>query len=286
MAVRDEQLYLHSYLIIIMDILTHTISGLAAGTVVAGVSKKSTPKQLGIIAISGFGGAFPDIDALSLWSKFDVTIGRFFHLSHPGDMIYSGKFWYSHHGFFHSLFAALMIAAVIWTLGYLLHARFRKLNFKDFIKSGGAQKLLLIGFIAGYMMHLLGDIPTPASTWEGIRLFWPFKAYIGGTGQIWWWNNYDIFLITCGVFAVNTAFLFIERFLRSNLNKIIAGVFAAGFVLSFIQINTRNHDFAYSGHTTRYQELEAASKEQQKEILGDRLYNVMEKFDKNLPVHF
>ncbi len=269
-----------------MDILTHTISGLAAGTVVAGFSKKSIPKQLGIVAVSGFGGALPDIDAVSLWSGFDATIGRLFHLSHSGGDIYSGKLWYSHHGLFHSLFAALLLAAVIGAVGYLIHSRFKGLNFRDFIKSYGARKFILIGFIAGYAMHLLGDIPTPASTWGGIRLFWPFKAYVGGTGQIWWWNNYDIFLIACAVLAVNTALLVTGRFVRFSLNKIIAGVFAAGMILSTVQICTREYDFAYSGHTARYQELEAASKQQQKDILGERLYNAMEKFDEKLPFYF
>ena len=259
---------------------------MAAGSVVAGFSGKSVPKKLGIIAASAVGGALPDIDAVSLWSKFDATIGKLFHLSNPGSVIYSGKFWYSHHGFFHSLFAVLLIAAVIGAVGYLISARFRGLNFKDFIKSYTAQRFVLIGFAAGYVMHLLGDIPTPASTWGGVRLFWPFGAYVGGTGQIWWWNNYDIFLISCTVFAVNMILLFTDRFVRLNLDRIIAGVFAAGVLLSIVQISTRDCDFAYTGHTAGYQELEAASKEQQKEILGERLYNAMEKFDEKLPVHF
>lgn len=269
-----------------MDILTHIISGLAAGTVVAGVSRRGFKQKAAIVAISGLGGALPDIDAASLWSGFDATIGQLFHLPFPGSDIYSGKLWYSHHGFFHSLAAALLFAAMIGAIAYVLHTPFKRICFRDFFKSYGVQRFLLTGFLAGYMMHLLGDIPTPASTWGGIRLFYPFGQYIGGTGQIWWWNNYDIFLIACGVFAVNAALLSANLRVYPHLNKAIAVIFALGLTLSIVQINTRDIDFAYTGHTSRYQEFEIASKAQQKKILGDRLYRTMEKFDDRLPVYF
>jgi hypothetical protein len=38
-----------------MDILTHAISGLAVGTVIAGISQKRTVENLKIIGFSGFG---------------------------------------------------------------------------------------------------------------------------------------------------------------------------------------------------------------------------------------
>lgn len=49
-------------------------------------------------------------------------------------------------------------------------------------------------FLAG-TFHLLEDMPTPDNIWGGVRIFFPFEVYIGGWNYIWWWNNYDLFLI-------------------------------------------------------------------------------------------
>ena len=45
------------------------------------------------------------------------------------------------------------------------------------------------------------------TVWNGVNFFWPSKYYIGGTGDIWWWNNYDIFLIVLSVVLTNTVIL-------------------------------------------------------------------------------
>ena len=83
-----------------MDLLTHTLTGLAAGTVVASFAK-TKKQQWGIVLISMLGGALPDFDAISLWWDFDNTIGAFFNLSESGHDIYYGKHAYSHHGALH-----------------------------------------------------------------------------------------------------------------------------------------------------------------------------------------
>lgn len=259
-----------------MDILTHTLSGLAAGTVVAAFSKRGLAGKAGIVAAAGIGGALPDLDAISLWSKFDATIGHLFHLSHPGAVIYSEKFWYSHHGFFHSLFAALLLAVVAAGIGRLIRGR----------AGIGIGKPVLIGFVCGFVIHLLGDMPTPASDWSGVRLFWPLKTYVGGTGDIWWWNNYDLFLIAAGALAVGVVGLSVGHFVRFGAKYLIAAAFALGCVCTLVQIGSRDDDYAYTGSTERYAQFEAASKAQQKKILGDRLYGVMGKLDNRLPVHF
>ncbi|WP_295935889.1 metal-dependent hydrolase [uncultured Alistipes sp.] len=265
-----------------MDILTHTLSGLAVGTVVAGFSKKGVVGKTAIITAAGIGGALPDVDAVSLWSGFDATIGRFFHLSHPGSVIYSGKFWYSHHGFFHSLFAAVLFAAVAAVIGYLISGR-RSGGFRSYVT---AQWAVLTGFVSGFVFHLLEDMPTPASVWGGVRFLWPSDSYIGGTGDIWWWNNYDLFLIAVGVFLIGVLLLLAKRFIRFGVKYIIATIFLLGCGLGLVQINSRDCDYAYTGHTGRYQEFEAASKKQQREILGDNLYGAMEWLDRKLPIHF
>lgn len=96
-----------------MDILTHIFSGVAAGTAVSSFSRKGFGNKLAIISLAGFGGALPDFDVISLWSKFDGTIGALFRLKHTGQEIYSSRFWYSHHGFFHSLSAGILFTLII-----------------------------------------------------------------------------------------------------------------------------------------------------------------------------
>ena len=269
-----------------MDILTHTLSGLATGTVIAGFSRERLKSKLYIIATGGIAGALPDLDAISLWSGFDATFGRLFNLEHTGREIYSGKFWYSHHAFMHSIAAAMIISALIGTVNYLLKEKFRKPIFRRLIKSIRNNRLLHISFISGYLVHLFEDMPTPASSWGGVNLFWPSRTYVGGVGDIWWWNNYDIFLIVLGVLVINLILLSI-RFTRKNWKPgIISGVFMLGLLFSLYQIKSREFDFAYSGNTNRYHEFEAKSKDVQKEILGKQLFNLMETFDNKLIVYF
>jgi membrane-bound metal-dependent hydrolase YbcI (DUF457 family) len=266
-----------------MDILTHIVSGMAAGSVVAGFSKrKGFAAGAATIAAAGIGGALPDLDAISLWSKFDATIGKFLHLSHPGAVIYSGKFWYSHHGFLHSLIAAVLIATVCATVGALLRTNSRGGRRR----SGGTRTAVWVGLVSGFVIHLLEDMPTPASTWGGVRLFWPLKSYVGGTGEIWWWNNYDLFLIAAGVFIFGVILLIFRNLMRDRAKYLIAAVFACGCTLALVQIHSRDNDYAYTGHTDRYEQFEAASKKQQREILGEPLYRAMERLDRTLPVLF
>jgi hypothetical protein len=66
-----------------------------------------------VIGFSGLGGALPDFDAISLWSGFDKTFGKLFNLSNSGEVIYFSKFWYSHHGFLHSILASVILAFCI-----------------------------------------------------------------------------------------------------------------------------------------------------------------------------
>jgi len=129
-------------------------------------------------------------------------------------------------------------------------------------------------------------MPTPASTWGGINFFYPSKSYTGGTGDIWWWNNYDIFLIVVFIIIINLSLSLFHKFIRFDLRKLTIGVFILGFSLIFFQIKTRNFDFAYTGYTKNFQKFEAKSKEIQKEILGDRLYRIMENFDNKLKLNF
>lgn len=260
-----------------MDILTHSLSGAAFGTVLSSYSGSGGKSRISIIMISGFGAAIPDIDAITLWSKFDSTIGNFFSLSHKGNEIYFAKFWYSHHGFFHSLLAGVLITLFFYSLIFFAKKQ------KAFSLS---LMLLTAGFLGGFWIHLFEDIPTPGSVWGGVNLFWPSKFYVGGTGYIWWWNNYDLFLIILSIVSINLLIFAIERLIIIKSYKLTTLAFILGMALFIIQIKTRETDFNYKGFTSGYNELESKSKKIQKKILGNKVYNTMLGFDNLLPLNF
>ncbi|MCG8305865.1 MAG: metal-dependent hydrolase [Cytophagales bacterium] len=269
-----------------MDIITHTLSGVATGTVVMSFSPKGYKAKLGILSISGFGAALPDLDAISLWSRFDNLFGRLFNLEHSGKEIYFSKFWYSHHAFLHSILAAIIIALLIGSLTYLLSSKQKPKSFSGLISSLVNQKLILIGFLSGFIIHLIEDMPTPSCVWGGVNLFWPSHGYVGGTGDTWWWNNYDIFLIVITIIILNLVVSLLRPSNRLHPKKLTSVILIIGFSISLIQIKTRGFDFNYTGHTTRYDEFEVKSKELQRDILGPGIYNYMEKLDNKIPLNF
>jgi inner membrane protein len=246
-----------------MDILTHTVSGLAVATIMAHYCREDKWKIMGLGAL---GGALPDIDAISMWSRFDGTFGRLLGLTESGRDIYFGQQWYSHHAITHSLTASFTLAIIVWVFN-------RKSNFALFRS---------LAFLFAYILHLFADMPTPGSTWGGVSFFWPSHQYLGGSGHVWWWNNYDIFLIAVTVFLLN-GFLLLFKRLKPQW---AIYVFLSGLCLGLFQITTRGYDFDYEGHVTDFQKSEAKSLEIQKNLLGDDLYNAMRKFDDAVKVHF
>ena len=101
-----------------MDLISHTLTGIAAGTVISSISKKKWSNKVAIIFFGGLGGAIPDLDAISLWSNFDVSIGELLKLSHSGSEIYFGKYWYSHHGAFHSIVSPIILSFLVFFMFY------------------------------------------------------------------------------------------------------------------------------------------------------------------------
>jgi membrane-bound metal-dependent hydrolase YbcI (DUF457 family) len=259
-----------------MDILTHTLSGIAIGTVLSSYSDKSIKSKLNIFLISGIGAALPDLDAISLWSHFDSTIGGVLRLNHKGSEIYSSRFWYSHHGFMHSIFAGILFTLLTCFVIYFLKKQ----------RLSPALKLLLSGLFCGYIIHLLEDLPAPGSVWGGINLLWPAKSYQGGTGEIWWWNNYDLTLIFFIVISINFLIITSERYHKFKSFKLTTAIFIFGLILCIIQIKSRKVDFNYSSNTSKYNELELKSKEIQKRILGEKIYGFMFQIDNHLPINF
>jgi len=264
-----------------MDIITHTLSGIAFATCLAGINTRGFKQKVWIIGSGALGGMLPDVDAISLWSRFDGTIGKFFGLSHSGKDIYSAKFWYSHHGFMHSLLGSLICTVIIGILIYLLYKWIfkGKHSLLAFIKKN---YVLFIAFIGGFNLHLLEDMITPGGSWGGVRYFFPSKTYIGGTGDIWWWNNYDLFLIVVIVILLNLMILTVSYFSRKRLIKVLFSVFLIGGILFTIQF--KNRPFNFNGKA--YDVCETQSQEIQKKILPSSLYERMMKFDNSLKVYF
>lgn len=260
-----------------MDILTHTLTGLAVGTCIASFSQGGWRRSGTILLFSGLGGALPDIDAISLWSGFDQSIGKLFGLD-QGKVIYSAKLWYSHHGFMHSLAVAFLIAFLIGCLFYFFTRYKGKRSWRQTFTTKG---LILVGFISGFILHLLQDMITPSGSWGGVRLFFPSEIYIGGTGDVWWWNNYNLFMIVLCTLVINLIFLVI-LFRKSNLWKWTMTVFAAGVICFLIGIKQINYNF----NGKKYEHCEQKSKEIQQDILGDKLYLRMVKLDNSLKIYF
>lgn len=265
-----------------MDLLTHIAAGMAAGTTIAVCIKGKAIKKTSVIGAGALGGALPDIDAISLWSKFDATLGRLFNLSHTGKEIYSAKFWYSHHGFMHSLAASLLFAFILMVVVYLARKWFRALSWTDFWWFVRENTAVAAAFILGYLLHLICDMPTPASSWGGVRLLFPLELYVGGWGKIWWWNNYDIFLIVSGVIAANFLILAISGWIGHKIKYLSCVLLIAAVLTVTIQVNNRKTNF----NTNSYIHNEAKSKEIQRRILGRKLFGKMEKLDRSIPLYF
>lgn len=262
-----------------MDLVSHTLTGIAVGTVSANFSKKGLKDRLILLLIGGFGGALPDLDAFSLWSKFDSTVGTLLNLSHSGKEIYFGKLWYSHHASFHSIFAPLLIILLFAILRERKNIKKAPYYLKD-------KWLYASSFFFGFFFHLLEDLPTPASVWGGVRLFFPSETYIGGYGKIWWWNNYDLVIIIFFVILINVSLLCIPRLKFIIRTRAALAAFTLGIVLYLIQINSRPIDFSYTGHTIQYQKMERQSKAIQKDLLGPTIYSWMEALDNKIPLYF
>jgi inner membrane protein len=270
-----------------MDIVTHTLSGLAAGTAVAAfiVHKKGLKKSIPILIAGLIGGFLPDIDAISLWSGFDATIGKFFALSAPGQRIYFSTYMLSHHGAMHSVAAAIFL-----TLSFLLTSYafqiiyYRNKAIKNILLKSGPKAF---AFFLGYLFHLLGDLPTPGYVWGGIRLWWPSSSYSGGTNQIWWWNNYDIFLLVLITIIINLTIIPLIKNSKIFFLRFIPSIIVVLMIIfSVIQINSRTYTYLYKNYRKEFSGFEKKSLKEQQRILGIGMYKRMRSFDKKTPFPF
>ena len=266
-----------------MDILSHTFSGLAVGATLMPFSKQGLKSKLAILLLLGFAGFLPDVDAISYWGGFDSTFGEWFNLDSSGVKVYHDKRWFSHHGLFHSLLMAFILCGVIFLVSNLFrHKQIKQLNWKQ-------ESILYISVLFAFNTHLLEDMITPEFVWGGVAYLFPSEDYWGGTGEIWWWNNYDLFLIIFLTFTINIFALIICRVVRLTWKWFGVGVFCVGVFFFFFQLKTRPIFFQYkgfSGHHAIWETNERLSKEVQKEILGGDVYEFMEKLDNEIPFWF
>lgn len=242
-------------------------------------------KSLKIIGMGALGGALPDFDAISLWSKFDSTIGSWLNLTHTGRDIYFNTFPYSHHGAMHSFLFPILIVATFFLL-QLLFAKIKGRKNTSISSKWNNAKWYVFTFLGAYCLHVIEDMPTPGCVWGGVNLWWPSDIWVGGSGSIWWWNNYDLFLIVISIILINLVLLIVRKASRRSMAKFASIVFGIGLAIGLKQIATRGYDFDYEGFSTDYNTMEQKSKEIQQEILGDTVFGWMEKLDNEIPLNF
>jgi len=266
-----------------MDLLSHILSGVAISTVIVSFAKTSKKNKAAIVFFGALGGGFPDFDVISHWSGFDRTFGAFFNLDLPGFQIYHTKRWYAHHGFLHSLLGGVFVACLIGGMMYLLRKKERSFN-----ESSVGIKYIMLSFFLGFCTHLVEDMPTPTYAWGGVNFLFPSNDYWGGTGEIWWWNNYDMFLIILSVIIINSGILIVHSYKEINAKMVCSSVLFLGLSLYLYQLKTRDFDFNYqkAEHRKVFNKYEQKSKDIQKEILGETLYETMKSFDESLPIWF
>jgi inner membrane protein len=268
-----------------MDIFTHTLSGIAAASAIAAFSSRPPKDKFMMICCGAAGALLPDLDAVTRWSGFDTVIGKALDLGETGRTIYSGHHWYSHHHFMHSLAAAALFTLAGASMGYYYcRRRSRCRSASTFILGRNG---FLLSFFFGYLMHLLGDLPTPDSVWKGIRLYWPLATPVGGYGYIWWWNNYDILLIFLLGGAVSGGVTLANHFLkRRSLRFIPALLFLSMVGAGAFQISHRPNIFSSAGNPASYAVKEQQSQLTQRKILGEKLYTMMNTVDRKIPIPF
>lgn len=254
-----------------MDILTHGLTGIAISSSLLAHSKGNWKQKSGIASLGLLGGILPDIDVISKWSGFDRTFGNWFNLKESGNAIFGQTHWYSHHVFTHSILGALFFALLLIT-SYLLIKRFQNNSLTPHLK------FYVLAFLLAYFAHLFQDMITPGGPWKGIAFFWPSSNFVGGWGKIWWWDNYDLFLIVCLVIGLNSVVLF-SKFKTKILSKVII---LMGLILFVFQTEKRTFDY----NQKNYQKNAQQAKQDQKQFLGEKLYKLMEKLDNGIPVAF
>lgn len=263
-----------------MDVITQTLGGLCVASGIAGMCRCRPAQRVKIILMGAIGGAFPDLDTMTIWPSFDQTLGKWLGVENSVDL-YFGHEWLSHQGFFHSLLGAILFTLLLWYVSGWLYAKGMR-QAPSIPSAMGYLAPYFLAFSSAYVLHLIGDLFTPAGPWGGIRLFYPLDVYVGGLGTVWWWNNYDIVLILVLGLIINIGCLLTFSMLSTAGKYAPIAIFTSCVLLCGYQFSNRNFDFNQPGYTPR----EAASHHIQTQILAPDVYHFMVKVDHELPVYF
>lgn len=250
-----------------MDIITHAASGAAAGLVLGLIRRKGEyPDRRLTIAACTAGSVLPDIDAIS------HGFGAW------GRKIYYGHHWYSHHQLSHSLLGCAVLAALAALLWSLLSKRRERLREK----APPATVAALL--FAGSAVHLLGDLPTPPGSFDGIPLLFPLSGRFGGWSLVWWWHNYYVTFVLLTA-LVAAALLGIVEYIRPRFRPWSRRLQAAASLLAFLlAVNYFAHcRFRDSGN---WYENDKKALEAQKKWVPEPFYGAFVKASELLPFEF
>jgi membrane-bound metal-dependent hydrolase YbcI (DUF457 family) len=221
-----------------MDSLTHFFSSVIVGSVFATLQKRERRNGITTITFGVIGGIAPDIDSLS-----DLPFVKYMN---DNPSIYQNPElktvslpWFSHHHFFHSLVGGIFISVLFVSLFFFLSRHF--LDRDDKKPSIKSTMIYLFSMLCSYFIHLVFDFITPPGIAGGMMLLWPLSKLFGGTGNVWWFHNYDIILILLVSSLVCIFVVFKER--QHRFRKMIP-ILSVTIVLLTIQIHRR--DFVYN----------------------------------------
>ncbi|MCI4666865.1 MAG: metal-dependent hydrolase [Bacteroidia bacterium] len=261
--------------------MINILLGLGIGTAMAAWNRSRPAQQVKLMAIGALGACFASLDEITLWSRFDDTLGTWLGLEESGVEIFMGTHWYSHQAFMHSILANVLFSTLLLLGMGLVYYKILK-GAPSLSSAINYVSVYALTFGLSYFVHLLGDLAAPSGPWHGIQLFFPMEVHVGGWGMTWWWNNYDLSLVLGVVLILNLALIKWIPPLKKGMRYLPACVCGFALLLISWQLSTRGYDFNKEGYATR----EKASHHIQEEILGHKIHTMMAKFDEKMPFYY
>ncbi len=226
----------------------HFLIGVATGNIVYGtvsVAVRRPPAgYVGSILLCGFAAVLPDIDSFfGHYTSTDPWVGhRGWTHSFAGSALlaFCLAVGLSVFGIFRRIFSGYYLQLVKF-----FHKKetgepndfrfFRHLFFPFFPAPFGL--LFFLGF-AGAVSHMFSDMPTPASVWGGLPIYFPFKnpdgsyVRVGGWGMIGW---FDLICFWTTAAAVTVSFApaalaMMIRLFTNIVTRILSALLFSGVV--------------------------------------------------------
>jgi membrane-bound metal-dependent hydrolase YbcI (DUF457 family) len=213
-----------------MDIYTHAASGAVTGMLFAVASGRAGLSRRAAILCCTFGAVMPDLDAVS------------FGLGAWGRRAYKGDHWYSHHQASHSLLGVVVLGLVVAAAWSWWRRR------RD--KPTALRQPVMAGCLSlGGVVHILGDLPTPAGPWGGLPVLFPLSERFGGWGHLWWFHNYYVLWVLLLALTCGDARALLER-KRPRLRKLTTAcqTLVAIVALTLVGVHIASSRFEPSGN--------------------------------------